>query len=388
MAELVLASWALLGCAAFSYRYLVQSWESGALRLLADEHVAPPDEWPRLSVIVAACNEEATLEAALATLLGDDYPNLELVLVDDRSTDGTGALLDRLAARDPRVRAVHVTHLPDGWLGKVHALDTGVRHASGSFLLFTDADVHFRAGALRRAVALCVARKLDHLVVLPDAQSRSFLEEVAIDAVGAMYMRRTRAAHVGEPDGRAYAGVGAFNLVRRDALERSEGFSWLRMEVLDDVGLGLLLRRAGARAHFAIGTGDISLTWYASMREMAGGMEKNLFGWLARYSALRLGVSVAAVWAVMAAPVVALFLPAPFWIASALAGVSLLAAAASGARRTRRRLGPFLLLPVGELILTGLVLRSGVQCLRRRGIVWRGTAYPLDALRAGQRVRQ
>ncbi len=388
----LLLAWSVLGCAIWCAGFARMMLEASSLRLLAEEAPPEPAVWPRLSVVIAACNEAGTLEQALATLLGQDYPDLEIVLVDDRSTDGTSELIDRMAARDARVRPVHVTSLPEGWLGKVHALHAGVGAARGDWVLFTDADVHFHTGALRKAVALCIADEVDHLVVLPDARARTFLEEAAVDAMGEIFMQRTRAGRIGASN-QAYAGVGAFNLVRRATFERSEGFAFLRLEVLDDVGLGLVMRRVGGRARFAIGTGEVVLRWYSSLRDMAGGLEKNLFGWIAHYSAVRLVGTVIAWWAVLAAPVVAVVVavlaPAPYlWPLAGACGLSLLAAAVVLARRTRRPLGPLLFLPLGRFLVSLMLIRSAIACWRRRGIVWRGTTYPLPALRKWQRVKQ
>src|SRR6185369_2740694 len=105
------------------------------------------------SVVVPACNEARTIERALTSLLAQDYPDLEIVLVDDRSSDETGAIIEHLAASDRRISAIHVRELPAGWLGKVHALQRGLERARGELVLFTDADIHFAPGALRRAVA-------------------------------------------------------------------------------------------------------------------------------------------------------------------------------------------------------------------------------------------
>ena len=132
-----------------------------------------PSSWPTLSVVVPARDEAHTIEPAVASLLAQDYPNLQVVLVDDRSTDETGTIIDRLAAKDSRVAAVHVRELPDGWLGKVHALQRGVERASGDFILFTDADIHFAPGVLRRAIAWSEAERLDHLAVLAEVTSPS-----------------------------------------------------------------------------------------------------------------------------------------------------------------------------------------------------------------------
>ena len=112
-----------------------------------------PPSWPELGVVIAASNEAETIEPALRSLLAQDYPSLEIVMVDDRSTDRTGTIVDHLAASDARISRVHVRVLPAGWLGKVHALQRGVERVRGDFVLFTDADIHFAPGALRRAVA-------------------------------------------------------------------------------------------------------------------------------------------------------------------------------------------------------------------------------------------
>ncbi len=130
--------------------------------------------WPRVTIVVPACNEAASLEAALEAKLRDGYPNLEIVLVDDRSTDGTGVLADRLAARDPRIRVVHVAELPPGWLGKLHAMHRGVAEATGEWLLFSDADVHLEPGTLQRAIAWAERRGLDHVAAFPQLRPVSF----------------------------------------------------------------------------------------------------------------------------------------------------------------------------------------------------------------------
>jgi glycosyltransferase involved in cell wall biosynthesis len=390
MTSLVVAGWIWggLGCAVWIAASIASLRRLFRLRRLLHVGAPAPDPWPRLSVVIAACNEAATLESAVATILAEDYPDLEILLVDDRSTDGTGALIEAVAARDPRVRAVHVTDLPAGWLGKVHALDAGTRASTGSWVLFTDADVHFAPGALRAAIALVVAEQRDHLVVLPQMESGTILEESVVDAFGDRFLRKTRAADIGRPGSDAYAGIGAFNLVRRAALDRSDGFAWLRMEVLDDVGLGLVLRRAGARGSFVLGDGAVGLRWYSSMSDMAQGFEKNLFGFVAHYRWDRLAGFVLGTIAYVLAPAVALATgPAPLRLLGVAALLALVVTSVVAARRTGRRLLPMLLVPIGQLVVAYLVTRSAVTCLRRRGIVWRGTRYPLAALRSEQRVR-
>src|SRR6185503_6720653 len=119
---------------------VVSMW---TMPVLARQRSPDPPRWPKLSIIIPACNEAASIEAAVTSRLAQDYPDFEVCVIDDRSTDGTGAIVDRLAEGDPRVRAVHITELPEGWLGKVHALHRGVSIATGEWLLLSDADVHF-----------------------------------------------------------------------------------------------------------------------------------------------------------------------------------------------------------------------------------------------------
>jgi hypothetical protein len=357
------------------------------------EQDAPePALWPRLSVIIPACNEAATLEAAIATLSRQDYPELEIIVVDDRSTDGTGASIDRLAAQDPRIRALHVERLPDGWLGKVHALQRATEQSSGQWLLFTDADVHFERDTLRRAIALVLHRRVDHLVLIPRTLQKSFWLELAVTAFGFLFLITTRAASINEPGSKAFVGVGAFNLVNAGRFHRTPGFEWLRLEPADDVGLGMMLKRAGGTAHLALAYEHLSLEWYPSVPAMFKGLEKNLFGPGARYCWWRLLVQVAVIWIVALAPYVALSLalwwgPLPLGLVGLAAmGAQLLFALRVVARGTMKAMS-VLLLPVGMLLISAMMLRAGYRCHRNAGIDWRGTHYPIDQLRAGQRVK-
>ena len=122
---------------------------------------------PSVSVIVAARNEAVSLAPALGSILASDYPRLEVVAVDDRSSDGTGAILDALAQRDPRLRVLRLTELPSGWLGKNRALQRGAEVAGGDWLLFTDADVRFAPAAIRSAVCFAERAGMDHVTALP-----------------------------------------------------------------------------------------------------------------------------------------------------------------------------------------------------------------------------
>ncbi|MCE7874966.1 glycosyltransferase, partial [bacterium CPR1] len=147
----------------------------------------PHPDPPGLSIVVAASNEEHTVQAAMSSLLALDYPDLQVIVVNDRSTDRTGDLLERLAARDGRLTVHHVRTLPPGWLGKTHALQQGAGLARHELILFTDADVHFSPDSLRRAVAALQAMDLDHLVVTPWIEARGLIEQVFVSYFNVMF---------------------------------------------------------------------------------------------------------------------------------------------------------------------------------------------------------
>ena len=380
----------LCGAWVVGFAYLIISIK--LLPVFHKQHAPTPDVWPCLSVVIPACNEAATLESAVATLLQQDYPDLEIILVDDRSTDGTGKLIDRLARQDARIRAVHVELLPQGWLGKVHALHRGVEQASGDWLLFTDADVHFAAGTLRRAVALVRHQRVDHLTLIPRTIQKSFWLEVAVSTFGLLFFITTRAASVNRPGSKAFVGIGAFNLVNAERFHRTVGFEWLRLEPGDDVGLGMMMKQAGGTTRLAFAYEDLSVQWYASVAAMFKGLEKNLFGPGSGYRWWLMLLRVGMIWALVVAPYFSLALGlaqglAPLWIAGTAAiSMHLIFSVFFVAEQKTKSLS-LLLFPVGVLLITAMMLRAGYQCVKNGGIDWRGTHYPLDQLRTGQRVK-
>jgi glycosyltransferase involved in cell wall biosynthesis len=359
------------------------------IRIFEEENPPALQRLPKLSIIIAACNEADTIQPAIVTLLKQDYPDLEIVLVDDRSTDGTGEIIDGIAGRDARVKAVHIEKLPDGWIGKVNALNIGTAKSTGEWLLFTDADVHFRQGTLRKALALTEADKSDHLALLPNPTSNSFWFEVVVSTFGAIFLHGTGAVDVGKPGSGAFAGTGAFNLVRRSAFEKTEGFSWLRMEPVDDVGLGLMMSISGAKSSFAVAVRDISIVWYPSLKLMFRGVEKNFFGSAANYSLTRMFLIVAFVWAYAIAPFAAIFhfRELPVFFLGVTTYIFMAAGAFFISRRFKQKFFPLFLAQAGLFIVSVMLLRSGIICRRKGGIDWRGTRYKTEDLLAGKRLK-
>src|ERR1700722_19342402 len=219
----------------------------GALRLpwLKDCAPAADAECPRISVLVAARDEEEKLPGALATLVAVDYPNLEIVAVDDRSTDATARILDEFAANHPQLRVVHVDSLPAGWLGKPHALQKAYEASSGEWIVFTDADVHFAPDLLRRAIALAETKGWEHMTLLGRVKMFTVGEKIAMTFFGLAMMVGTRPWRTSDPGSRVYTGVGAFQMIRRSAYEKMGTHRRLAMEVGDEVKRGKLEKEAG-----------------------------------------------------------------------------------------------------------------------------------------------
>ena len=365
---------------------------SRAVPLLAKLDLPQPDHWPSLSVIVPACNEADKLEPAVRTLLAEDYPDLQIVLINDRSTDSTGQIIDRLAQEDPRIKPIHINTLPDGWTGKVHALHTGLAQSTSQFVLLTDADVHFSPGTLRKALSYCLKRNLDHLSAFPDLwPTNFFLDSMLFVFIRHFLMFASRPWVACNPKSRAFLGIGAFNLVKRSAFDATEGFPWLRREVTDDMGLAMLMKRSGAKCASVGAFGHVGLHWYRSFTEAAIGAEK-AFAVLSDFSLTRTLVIALFSLAMEVSPLLlwlGLFFD-KFRIVG-YAGVAVLGffvvSVSLISRWAKVNLLPNLAGPISAWIMAALFIRAGLVGRKRRGVIWRGTFYSAQQFRQGKRVR-
>ena len=353
---------------------------------LASTPPRPGADLPSLTIISAARNEERRVGEAVRTLLAQDYPRLQIVAVDDRSEDRTGAILDEIAASNPRLEVVHLTSLPEGWLGKCHALAVAAAAARGEWILFTDGDVSLAPDAARRAVSLALRHGADHVAVSADFELHGLWEEVFVAFFVSIFNVSQRPWDVPDPRSSAHIGIGAFNLVRASAYARAGGHERLRMELLDDMGLGLTLKQSGARSMLAGHDGLVRARWQEGIGGLIAGVEKNAFPALG----YRVGATIASVAiqiVLCLTPVAGLFASNPWTRAAALvawSGVFLVYSVT--ARSTRTHVWHALTMPIGGVLFAYSIAFSMVMTLARGGVVWRGTFYPMARLRAG-RVR-
>jgi glycosyltransferase involved in cell wall biosynthesis len=357
----------------------------GATKLpwIKDFKPARDEDCPRISLSFAARDEEEKLPAALATLAELNYPHLEIIAVDDRSQDATGRILDAFAAAHAHMRAVHISELPKGWLGKPHALQKAYEVSSGDWLLFTDADVRFKPDVLRRAVTLAKERNLHHLTALCNVEMHGFWEKILITFFGLAFHLATDAYNVSNPNSRAYVGVGAFQLMRRSAYEGIGTHRRLAMEVVDDMKLAKLVKRCGFRSCVAVAQDFITVRWHAGARNMIRGVTKNFFAAFG-YSVAFAAAALAGMILLNVAPFVAVF-EGHGWI-RLLAGVAVIIALSMHASvDIVSGVSPLYALthPIGALLFCYMIVRSVAVTLWQGGVTWRGTFYPLEELKRG-----
>lgn len=357
----------------------------GSLRLPWLKNFAPAldGECPRISMLFAARDEQEKLPGALATLMEIDYPNLEIIAVDDRSQDATGRILDGFAAEHPRLRVVHVAELPPGWLGKPHALQKAYEASTGDWLLFTDADVRFKADALRRAIALARAQRLDHLTLMGDVEMMGFWETVLITFFGMAFHLAADPYRVANPNSRAYIGVGAFQLIRRAAYDGSGTHRRLAMEVVDDMKLGKIVKQSGFHSGAGIAQDFVALRWHAGLGNLVRGVTKNFFAAVG-YSVPAVALAIAGLLLMNVAPVFGVLFVYG-WIRLFAAVALLIALCFHIGVDVGMRVSPLYAFthPLGAILLSYMLVRSTIVTLKQGGIIWRDTFYPLEELKRG-----
>ena len=346
---------------------------------------------PALTVIVPARNEEAAVSACIESLLAQDYPNLRILAVDDRSDDQTPSILGDLASTHPdKLSVFTIAELPPGWLGKTHAMAFAARHAitvqQPHWFLFTDADILFHPEAIRRSLVAAEFTRSEHFVTLPTPIVKSVGEGMLLGFFQVMSFWAVRLWRVPDPRfKRDSVGIGAFALIRSSAYQEIGGFEALRLEILEDLAFGQRVKRAGLRQGVGIAPGLVSVHWATGALGLVDVLTKNLFALFRFYISLLLA-ACATILLIGVGPMLAFALPA-----TRLPALLALLAIASIYRLSYRVSGnprwSFFLFPFAAVLLTYSLLRSMVVTLRQGGVIWRGTFYPLSDLRKNTNPR-
>jgi glycosyltransferase involved in cell wall biosynthesis len=338
------------------------------------------DDRVQCSVVIAARDEELRIGDTVRHLLAQRDVRIEVIVVDDRSTDQTGEILKQLTQHDPRVRTQCVQELPDGWLGKCHACHLGAASAQGDWILFTDADCWLKPDVISRALRVAQREGADHVTLTPGIDAESFGAQAWHLAF--LITLANWISGVNRDLPRAHLGIGAFNLVRASAYRECGGYEALRLTVLDDVRLGLLLRRAGKRTRGFIGGSDAQCHWGTTVRGMIQVMEKNYFAVMnfRLPAALAAGIIGILLWCVAA---VGPFTGTAAGVAAGLAMLTLSFPANVFARRLGWGRMSALLTPFAFPMLFYAILNSAWVTTRQGGVYWRNTFYSLEELRMG-----
>lgn len=373
--------WAAISCILVGCCTMVLAAGGRKLRQLDEVDTASLCPEPSVTVIVPACNEEENIEQAVLSLLAQDYSNMEILVVNDRSIDGTAGVLGGLQGKYPHLKIHEITDLPEGWLGKSHALAQGAELASGEYLLFTDADVIMQPTTIRMAIRLMVAEKLDHLALTFENITSGWLLNCLILEIGLGLFCIFRPWAARNPKSSAFIGVGAFNMVKRSAYQAVGGHEQIKMHPVDDLMLGKILKEQGFRQDCLLGKEFVAVPWYNTVGAMIDGLQKNVFS-LVHYRVVfvfpmlfvHILMNILPVWGVIfsqgterALWAAALFMKLLYYFFGLL----------------RQRL-PVWFLPGAVLtpyIVLHIILRSVFEVLRNDGITWRGRHYPLKELK-------
>lgn len=232
---------------------------------------------PSVVIIIPVRNEEENLKEALISVCNLDYNNYKILIINDRSTDKSSEILNELAAEYEKIKVINIDILPQGWLGKNHALYTGYKLSHEEYLLFTDADVVYKKDVLAKAMSFTVKNNLDHLTILPGITSPSSLLKSVLTTFIIMLtaMQRPWAAKI--KTSKASMGVGAFNLVKRKAYERAGTHNAIAMRPDDDLKLAAIMKATGSNADVLYGQNELQVEWYKSIKEFIDGLMKNAF---------------------------------------------------------------------------------------------------------------
>jgi len=232
---------------------------------------------PFVSVIIPARNEEAKIARCIDSVLKQNYPNFEVVIIDDRSTDSTGQIIAEFAAKDKRIKSVQGKDAPDGWIGKCNALAHAVGYASGDFFIFTDADTYHHPNSLRDSVSYAITNKIDLISFVPVQELGSFWERLVMPVLLSSFLLGDPFHTVNDPEAeRAYA-YGQYILCRRSSYHAIGGHQSVRDEIVEDHAIGRVFKEKGYKIAVADGKTLYSVRMYTDFESLWQGWTKNVY---------------------------------------------------------------------------------------------------------------
>ena len=361
---------------------------SGARRMRRLEDVGParPGDppLPRVSVIVTAHNEERSAEQSLRSLLRQDYPNYEVVYVDDRSDDRTGEIADRFGREDARVKVIHVRALPAGWFGKNHAAWRAAEAATGDVLLFTDGDAIFAPRAVEYGVRHLAREDLDFLSVFGRVAVRGAMLRACVMNTTLALFSKTRPWEVRDPGSPASFGFGPYIMFRAAAYRNMGGHRRIALRPDEDVQICRLAKRSGLPSDVVVGHGHVWFEWYTALGGLVRGLEKSFFATLDYRLSQVVSGTLALFWLIspfVMAPVSAAAGPSAALALWTGAAAVCWATAVLAARALRFPGWTGLLYPLATVVVSYIMWRSTLVTIFR-GVSWGGAPVPLSVLRS------
>jgi len=308
--------------------------------------------------------------------LNQNYPNFEVVAVNDRSDDGTGKILQDLKVEFPNLQVVTIDELPPEWVGKTYGLWRGYQKTGGDWILFTDADVRFHPDVLWQAITYCDEKKVDHLTAFPEIELEGLWIKPTLISFSILMALTAKPWKLRNSHSRDVLGIGAFNLIKKDSYEKIGTHKAISTELIDDIGLARLTKKSGLKLDVVLGITRIKLQWQTDLRSLIGGLEKNMFPFL-KFSYVATLVGLMAPHIIIWGPMGAMAGQSPFWNVIPVLGVLSWGVIFLKIRRFQPApLYSFFLVPFGMLIMSFALARSMWKTTVHKGVFWRDTLYP------------
>jgi chlorobactene glucosyltransferase len=346
----------------------------------------PKAEFPLISVIIPARNERRNIERCISAIFEQTYPNYEIIVVDDRSSDDTHKILSELKNQDLRLHSIHGVELPAGWAGKPHALVQGAAAARGEWLCFMDADTFAKPSLLWSTYSMAMKQNADMFSILTDQELGSFWERTILPLVFLGLSFGFPAQRVNDPSSPDAIANGQFILIKRSTYDNVGGHGSVKDRVDEDKAIAILVKRAGHRLIIADGRKVASTRMYTSLPEIWEGWTKNIYlGLQDRLWLLLFGAFLGLVVSILL----------PIWLVGSLLWLTLSAGVTAAIMAGEASIlwlyliykrfqacqvffipsGYAFTFPLGALIFTAMMAASAFNVISGRGVLWKGRRY-------------